>query len=229
MMVGGRDGNEGEDAEGELYRLMRGYESEEEEDEVDSDEEIVNDQQGPVAAPVIPNTQTQSSSSENQGWGSTSSYAPSWGSSQNVSSSSAPSWESSHNASSSVQGWESTYTPDELRRLQSSWNNQREDKEAANSWEETGRRSLRQRRNQEMEGGRSPPPKLREENLFSEGDSRVRSRPAYELDESKNNWGWGDVSDDNSEKTMSSIFGEISEGVFDPTKMKKGVPVKDDG
>jgi hypothetical protein len=27
MMVGGRDGNEGEDAEGELYRLMRGYES----------------------------------------------------------------------------------------------------------------------------------------------------------------------------------------------------------
>jgi hypothetical protein len=99
----------------------------------------------------------------------------------------------------------------------------------ANSWEETGRRSLRQRRSKEMEGGRSPPPKLKEENIFSEGDSRASSRPAYQVEESKNNWGWGDESDEDKEKTLSSIFGEISQGVFDPTKNKKSVPVKING
>ncbi len=117
-----------------------------------------------------------------------------------------------------------TYTPAELRRWQSSWNNQKEDKEAANSWKEAGRRSLRQRRNQEMEGGKSPPPKLQEENIFSEGDSRVSSRQAYQFKESKDNWGWGDEAHDEKEETLSSIFGEISEGTFDPTKKRKRNP-----
>ncbi len=80
---------------------------------------------------------------------------------------------------------------------------------------------MRQRRNKEMEGGRSPPPKLREENIFSEGDSRASSRPAYQVKESKNNWGRDDESNDDKEESLSSMFGEISQGVFDPTKKRK--------
>jgi hypothetical protein len=47
--------------------------------------------------------------------------------------------------------------------------------------------SSRTRRNEEMEGGRSLPPKLKEENLFSEEDSRRPDKPIYQTKEEKNN------------------------------------------
>jgi hypothetical protein len=156
----------------------------------------------------------QPTQEDTQGWGNTSSSAPGWGSSQTM--------------SSSVKGWESTYTPAELRRWEGSWHFQRDDEEEANRWEETGRRSMRLRRDKEMQGGRSPPPKLKEENIFSEGDSRRSTRPAYQVKESKDIWGWGDDTQDEKEESMSSIFGKISDGTFDPTKKRKSVPVKDD-
>ena len=216
MMVGKKhagsedDDTDNEGDESKLYNLMRGYTTmmitgaDGEESDEGGEEESLDE------SVIVPPTQE-----DTQEWGSTSSSVPGWGSSRSM--------------SSSVQGWEPTYTPAELRRWQSSWNFQREDEEEAKRWEETGRRSLRQRRDQEMEGGRSPPPKLKEENIFSEGDSRRSSRPAYQVQESKDNWGWGDDTQDIKKESMSSIFGKISEGTFDPNNKRKSDSVRDDG
>jgi hypothetical protein len=85
---------------------------------------------------------------------------------------------------------------------------------AANRWQESARLLERTRRIEEMEGGKSPPPKRAEENLFSEGDSRPRPRPTYTVKESRNNWGWDEDGEDTKEETISDIFEEISQGHF---------------
>ncbi len=131
--------------------------------------------------------------------------APEWGSSSAV-----PEWGSGTHASSSTgAGWVPTYTPSELM----SWNSGVRNtcnQEAANRWQESVRLNERTSSREEMEGGRSPPPKLAEENLFSEGDSRPRSRPTYEVKESRNKWGWDDNVENTKEETISDIFEEIS-------------------
>jgi hypothetical protein len=63
------------------------------------------------------------------------------------------------------------------------------DTEEAEEWAERARKAKRARRNEDMRGGNSPPPKLNEENLFSEGDSRPSNRPTYKTKEEANNWG----------------------------------------
>jgi hypothetical protein len=147
-----RDDSDNDGDESKLYNLMRGYTTmiisgpDDEDSDEGGEDETLNE------SVVVQPTQE-----DTQGWGNTSSSAPGWGSSQTM--------------SSSVKGWESTYTPAELRRWESSWHSQRDDEEEANRWKETGRRSMRKRRDKEMEGGRSPPPKLKEENIFSEGDA----------------------------------------------------------
>ncbi len=72
-----------------------------------------------------------------------------------------------------------------------------------------------------MKGGNSPPPKLGEDNIFSEGDSRTQCRPIYKTKEEANNWGWGETNSVAEETTLSDIFEEISEGGFDPNIKRK--------
>ena len=142
--------------------------------------------------------------------------APEWGSSSAV-----PEWGSGTHASSSTgAGWVPTYTPSELM----SWNSGVRNtcnQEAANRWQESARLIERTSRSEEMEGGRSPPPKLAEENLFSEGDSRLRPRPTYAVKESRNNWGWDDNLENTKEETISDIFEEISQGHFNANKKRR--------
>ena len=94
---------------------------------------------------------------------------------------------------------------------------------------ETGNQEWRQRRedyvrsarNAEMEGGRSPPPKLKEENLFTDGDSRQPFKPVYKTKEEKNNWGWSMDEKEEPEETLSSLFDEVNAGTFDAGKKRK--------
>jgi hypothetical protein len=72
-----------------------------------------------------------------------------------------------------------------------------------------------------MDGGRSPPPKLREENLFTDGDSRPSLKPVYKTKEEKNNWGWGNGEKEEQEETLSSLFDEVNAGTFDAEKKRK--------
>jgi hypothetical protein len=72
-----------------------------------------------------------------------------------------------------------------------------------------------------MEGGRSPPPKIKEKNLFTEGDWRPSSRPIYKTKEEKSNWGWGNDEKEESEETLSSLFEEVNAGTFDAKKKRK--------
>ena len=122
MMVGKKhagsedDDTDNEGDESKLYNLMRGYTTmmitgaDGEESDEGGEEESLDE------SVIVPPTQE-----DTQGWGSTSSSVPGWGSSRSI--------------SSSVQGWESTYTPAELRRWESSWNSQRDDEEEAKRWE----------------------------------------------------------------------------------------------
>jgi hypothetical protein len=80
---------------------------------------------------------------------------------------------------------------------------------------------VRSTRNAEMEGGRSPPPKIREENLFTDGDSRTSSKPVYQTKEEKNNWGWGNDEKEEPEETLSSLFDEVNVGTFVAEKKRK--------
>jgi hypothetical protein len=215
IMVGksqGRDMDGDGQAENDLYRLMRGggSDTEEEEDEVDDDlgeEEIVLE---PGIEPANPPSGQVSATPE---WGGSLS-APEWGSS-----SSAPEWGTSSNASSSVlgpaqsaagSGWVPTYKHSELI----GWGNsalQNAEKEISmetgnQEWRRRSEGYLRSRRNAEMEGGRSPPPKIREENMFTDGDSRPSSKPVYQTNAEKNNWGWGNDEKEEPEETLSSLF-----------------------
>ncbi len=80
---------------------------------------------------------------------------------------------------------------------------------------------VRSKRDAEMDGGRSPPPKLREENLFTDGDSRPSLKPVYKTKEEKNNWGWGKDEKEEQEETLSSLFDEVNAGTFDAEKKRK--------
>ena len=190
MMVGrsydaDKDGNENCEVEDELYNLMRGYESEEEEDEVDSDSEPEVQQVEPPVEPVT--------------------SAPEWGSSL-----SAPTWGNSSASASSAPEWGSTVS----RTDRPTWGSSSVgdiDREDAEEWTEKQRRSQRMRRDEEMRGGNSPPPKLKEENLFSEGDSRPITRHVYRTKEEEDNWGWG-----KNEEKISDMFEQINNGSFNP-------------
>jgi hypothetical protein len=61
------------------------------------------------------------------------------------------------------------------------WGNKEEvtDPEWANEWRNKAIAQDRRSRDKEIAGGGSPPPKLDEENIFSEGNSRKRSKPVY--------------------------------------------------
>jgi hypothetical protein len=88
-------------------------------------------------------------------------------------------------------------------------------------WKKRSEDYVRAKRNEEMEGGRSPPPKIREDNLFTDGDSRPSSKPSYQTKEEKNNWGWGNDEKDEPEETLSSLFDEVNAGKFVAKKKRK--------
>ncbi len=67
-----------------------------------------------------------------------------------------------------------------------------------------------------MRGGNSPPPKFKEENLFSEGDSRPSNRPTYKTKEEADNWGWGEPED-----KISDLFAQINNRSFDPERRRR--------
>ncbi len=85
------------------------------------------------------------------------------------------------------------------------------DAEAAEEWAVRDRRAKRARRNEEMRGGNSPPPKFKEDNLFSDGDSRPIKRQIYKTKEEADNWGWGEP-----EEKISDLFAQINNCSFDP-------------
>ena len=55
----------------------------------------------------------------------------------------------------------------------------RDDEEGANEWRDSGMKSKRKARDQEISRGGSPPPKLEEDNFFTEGSSRKSNKPCY--------------------------------------------------
>ena len=205
-------------AEEELYRLMRGrgYETEEEEDEDDDGPGEEDEDSESGIAPADPPIVLESAAPE---WGSSSS-APEWGSGS-VTSSSVMSAVSSEVGS----GWLPTYKHSELM----GWGNsalQNAEKEISfetgnQEWRKKSEDYLRSKRNEEMEGGKSPPPKLREDNLFTDGDSRPSSKTTYQTKEEKNNWGFGNDEKEEPEETLSSLFDEVNAGTF---VAKKKVP-----
>ncbi len=124
----------------------------------------------------------------------------------------APEWGSS---SSSV---EMTPTWGNVREQ----NEQSSNTEEADFWSNRVRVSERIKRNESIERGGSPPPKLKEENLFSEGDSRPRKkRPVYMSKEETDNWGWGNEDADNKEETLSDMVEGMNERSFDVEKKRK--------
>jgi hypothetical protein len=206
------------EAENELYRLMRGggYETEEEEEEVDSDpgeEDVVLEQE---IEPANPPLVEESAASV---WGSSSS-APEWGNNSNSSSSALGPVQSAAGS-----GWVPTYKHSELI----GWGNsalQNAEKEISmengnEAWRRRSEDYVRSKRNAEMEGGRSSPPKIREENLFTDGDTRPSSKPVYQTKEEKSNWGWGNDEKEEKEETLSSLFDEVNAGTFDAEKKRK--------
>jgi hypothetical protein len=67
----------------------------------------------------------------------------------------------------------------------------------ANKWREKGKTQYRRSRNEEIARGGSPPPKFDEENLFTEGDSRKRTKPVYRMKE--------DITDKIEDKERDSV------------------------
>jgi hypothetical protein len=201
-------------AEDELYRLMRGggYETEEEEDEVD-DEEVGSEQEiEPENPPLVLESAALDLGS--------SSSAPEWGTSSN------PSLSSTGVVQSAAEsGWVPAYKHSELI----GWGNsalQNAEKEISmetsnQEWKRRSEDDVRSKRNAEMEGGRSPPPKIREENLFTDGDSRPSFKPVYKTKEEKNNWGWNNDEKEEPEETLSSLFDEVNAGTFVAEKKRK--------
>ena len=165
MLVGTR--NQGEDqqeggeseVEDDLYNLMRGHsvlmiaaDSDESENESEED----SDEEGQF------NEGSSSISTEGKSPGaalevtssvlclSTSSASPQWGSLQ-----------------TKPPKWGNNPMPDSR------------DEEWANEWRERGRTLKRRARDQEISRGGSPPPKLEDDNLFTEGSSRKSIKPFY--------------------------------------------------
>ncbi len=67
-----------------------------------------------------------------------------------------------------------------------------------------------------MRDGSSPPPKFKEENLFSDGDSRPITRRTYRTKEEADNWGWGE-----KEEKISDMFEQINNGSFYPERRQR--------
>ncbi len=97
------------------------------------------------------------------------------------------------------------------------------DHESADEWAEIRRRAHRRSRDNEIERGKSPPPKLQEENLFSEGDSRPSRRSTYQTEEMKNNWGWGEDDVFKKSETLSDMFDGLNRGVYKPMLKRKRI------
>jgi hypothetical protein len=201
-------------AEEELYRLMRGggYDTEEEEDEVDGEEVGSEQEIEPENPPLVLESAALDLGS--------SSSALEWGTSSNPSSSAL-----NADQSATGSGLVPSYIPSEVM----GWGNSAlQVTEAAISgetgnqeWTIRRERYVRSTRESEMKGGRSPPPKLREENLFTDGDSRPSLKPVYKTKEEKNNWGWGPDEKEEQEETLSSLFDEVNAGTFDAEKKRK--------
>ena len=67
-----------------------------------------------------------------------------------------------------------------------------------------------------MEGGKSPPPKLKEDNLQKGTQGSVPDHPT----KWKKLEGWGDMEKDEQEETLSSLFDEVNAGKFVAEKKK---------
>ena len=74
-----------------------------------------------------------------------------------------------------------------------------QDQQWADEWREKGRAQDRRTRDEFISSGGSPPPKLEEENLFSEGSSRKRMKPVYrpkeDITDKKEDRNWNSVED----------------------------------
>ena len=72
-----------------------------------------------------------------------------------------------------------------------------EDQQWADEWREKGRIQDRKARDKVITSGGSPPPKLDEDNLFTEGSSRKRFRPVYrpreDITDKEEDKGWNSV------------------------------------
>ena len=145
------------DAEEELYNLMRGSTSlmiaaASDDSDEESDESGEEDDDG----------KSDSSEESSQLASSSTAVEPAGRAPFLTSSSASPEW-----------GSLATKAP--------TWGNKEEetDPEWADEWREGGRTQDRRTRDEEIARGASPPPKLEEDNIFTDGSSRKRTMPAY--------------------------------------------------
>jgi hypothetical protein len=122
----------------------------------------------------------------------------------------APKTTTEHSSSSVNHEWGAPLTDATTPR----WgNNERiEDPAIANEWKSKATMMDRRSREEEIRRGGSPPPKLDEENIFSEGNSRQRTKPAYR-DKSE-------LTDKVEEKFRSSVE-RYTSGRFNSTMNQK--------
>ena len=91
------------------------------------------------------------------------------------------------------------------------------EQEIANEWQEKGRILDRKSREEEIARGGSPPPKFDEENLFTEGNSRKRTKPMY-----RNRYDITDRVEDKEDNTVE-LF---TNGRFDTNYKKRNKAVE---
>ena len=89
-----------------------------------------------------------------------------------------------------------------------------QEKEFANEWRAKGRASDRRTRDEEIARGNTPPPKLDNEDFFSEGSSRKRTKPVYR---DKN-----DITD-KVEERMSSSVEHYTTGRFNASRRQRNL------
>ena len=153
------DNSDEDDVEGNLYNLMRGhtslmiaanFDTESDRDEENSDDESSDEESSDEESSV-----EESSEDDNHDL-SKKALQP--------------------DRNSSCEDWGAPLTAENTPK----WGNKEEvtDPEWANEWRNKGKAQDRRSRDSEIARGGSPPPKLEEENLFSEGNSRKTSKQA---------------------------------------------------
>jgi hypothetical protein len=190
MMVGGHgtmSEDEGESAETDLYNLMRGYTSlmitEGSDSSEDEGGEENEEDENEESSEVVP--EESKTTDDNQRLFGLS--LPDFGSRVFNERGVPLTWTAGSVTTPETTAFkEPTFAP--------TWGNNpmpdSRDEEWANEWRESGIRSKRKARDQEISTGGSPPPKLREDNLFSEGSSRKSNKPYYKEKEEITDEDW---------------------------------------
>ena len=186
------------DIEDTLYNLMRGHsslmiaaDSDDSEDESDESENKEDEQE-------------EAKSKEERGRETRETNVRLWGSASPRTSSPEPSYtqeELKIAGPEEIRVWRQPPEWGSTSAKAPTWGNNplpmNQDQQWAEEWREKGRAQDRKTRDEFISSGGSPPPKLEEENLFSEGSSRKRMKPVYRPKE--------DITDKKEDRTWNSV------------------------